>query len=116
MKNTSVFEMQNVTVSKRLVCAVSVPAVMLLCVFPRNSVMLQDFQVGSVASRCVKLILVDTISHFHTLTVHSFSSELHVSAQCGHHQVRIHVQSLHWVNYMHRSFTMLFPINDKIIC
>jgi hypothetical protein len=25
--------------------------------------------------------------------LHSFSSELHVSAQCGHHQVRAHVQS-----------------------
>jgi hypothetical protein len=39
------------------------------------------------------LILVDTISHFlHTHSSQS-PSELHVSAQCGHHQVLIHVWS-----------------------
>jgi hypothetical protein len=61
-----------------------------------------------------KSILVDTVSHFlHTHSLQS-SSKLHVSAQCGHHQVRIHVWS-HWNNYIHRSFLMLVPINDKIM-
>jgi hypothetical protein len=50
-------------------------------------------QVCSAASWCVMLILVDScqsVSHTHSS---QFSFELHVSAHCGHHQVRVHVQS-----------------------